>query len=64
LLALARSEAAVTTGRWYALARISNDLQSTVQELARWDRATTPLEEFLAECRAPRPTQTPVPPQR
>jgi hypothetical protein len=64
LLALARNEAAVTTGRWYALARISNDLHDTVQELARWDRATTPLEEYLAECRAPRPAQMPVPPQR
>jgi len=64
LLALARNEAAVTTGRWYALARISNDLHGTVQELARWDRATTPLEEFLAECRAPRAAQMPVPPQR
>jgi hypothetical protein len=72
LLALARNEAAVTTGRWYALARISNDLHDTVQELARWDRDTTPLEEFLVECRTrsratpPAPTTSPAPdiPQR
>jgi hypothetical protein len=61
LLALARGEAAVTTGRWYALARLSNDLHSTLQQLARWDRETTPLEEQLVECRTLRPTQPPTP---
>ena len=63
LLALARGEAAVTAGRWFALTRISNDLSSTLQELARWDRAATPLEEFLVECRTPRVVQalTPTP---
>ncbi len=61
LLALARGEAAVTTGRWYALARLSNDLHGTVQSLARWDRDTTPLEEQLVECRTPRPANNPPP---
>lgn len=59
LLGLARNEAAVTTGRWYALTRISKDLTAAVQELARWDRSTTPLEQQLAECRAPRDVPTP-----
>ncbi len=62
LLALARNEAAVATGRWYALTRLSNDLNSTVQELARWDREKTPLEEYLVECRTPRNTPLPMPP--
>ena len=62
LLALARNEAAVATGRWYALTRLSNDLNSTVQELARWDRETTPLEEFLVECRTRRQATPPTPP--
>jgi hypothetical protein len=51
LLALARNEAAVATGRWYALARLSNDLNDTLQKLAGWDRATVPLEKYLEECR-------------
>ena len=46
LLGLARNEAAATTGRWYALARISGDLTAAVQELARWDRSTTPQLEY------------------
>ena len=58
LLGLARNEAAVTTGRWYALTRMTKDLTATVQDLARWDRSTTPLEQYLAECRAPRIPQT------
>jgi hypothetical protein len=60
LLGLARNEAAVATGRWYALTRISEDLSTTVQELARWDRSTTPLEQDLAECRT-RPARPPTP---
>jgi hypothetical protein len=56
LLALARGEAAVTTGRWYALTRLSKDLNDKLQELARWDRETTPLEEQLVECRQRRGT--------
>lgn len=59
LLALARNEAAVTTGRWYALSRISEDLSAMVTELARWDRSTASLEEELAACRAPRRVETP-----
>ena len=54
LLALARNEAAVATGRWYALARLSKDLGDKVRELASWDQATRPLEEYLVECRQPR----------
>lgn len=50
LLALARNEAAVATGRWYALTRMSQDLNATVTQLARWDRSTTSLEEELVEC--------------
>lgn len=61
LLALARGEAAATTGRWYALARISTDLHGTLQELARWDRDTTPLEGQLVECRTLRSTNSPTP---
>lgn len=70
LLALARNEAAVATGRWYALARLSKDLSSTVQGLARWDQAETPLEDYLVECRQPRtalvaaPAPTAALPQR
>jgi len=60
LLALARNEAAVATGRWYALARLSNDLKSTVLELARWDQETTPLEEYLVECRERRSRNMPA----
>lgn len=69
LLALARNEAAVATGRWYALTRLSNDLDNTVQGLARWDQATTPLDEYLVECRqrrnaaVPEPKPTPDSPQ-
>lgn len=51
LLALARNEAAVATGRWYALARLSSDLNEKVRELSAWDRAATPIEEYLVECR-------------
>lgn len=61
LLALARNEAAVATGRWYALARLSSDLSSTVQGLARWDQAEIPLEDYLVECRQPRTTPVTAP---
>lgn len=54
LLGLARNEAAVATGRWYALTRISNDLRATLKELERWDRSTVPLEEEMVECGRPR----------
>jgi hypothetical protein len=70
LLALARNEAAVATGRWYALARLSLDLRNTVQSLARWDQAETSLEDYLFECRQPRtslgvaPTTAATSPQR
>jgi hypothetical protein len=37
LLRLARAEAAVATGKWYALERADNDLQQVLQLLARWD---------------------------
>ena len=50
LLALARNEVAVATGRWYALTRMSQDLNAAVTQLARWDRSTTPLQEELEEC--------------
>ncbi len=50
LLGLARNEAAVTTGRWYALTRISEDLTAAIQELARWDRSTVSLQDQLTEC--------------
>jgi hypothetical protein len=46
------------------------DLSSTVQSLARWDQAETPLEDYLVECRQPRislvaaPTITTAGPQR
>jgi hypothetical protein len=59
LLGLARNEAAVATGRWYALTRISQDLQEILQQLARWDTSTTPIDVDLAECRAPRRQPTP-----
>jgi len=64
LLGLARNEAAVATGRWYALTRISDELTTTVQELARWDRSTVSLDEQLAKCLSPRAFQTPSPPQK
>lgn len=50
LLGLARNEAAVTTGRWYALTRMSQDLNAAVTQLARWDQSTISLQEELAEC--------------
>lgn len=50
LLGLARNEAAVTTGRWYALARMSQDLTATVTNLASWDRSKVSLQDELTEC--------------
>jgi hypothetical protein len=61
LLRLARNEAAVATGRWYALTRMSEDLTTTVQELARWDRSSISLDEQLVECKAPRAFPAPPP---
>jgi hypothetical protein len=58
LLGLARNEAAVATGHWYALTRISNDLRATLKELERWDPSSVPLETELAECRTPRVDQS------
>jgi hypothetical protein len=63
LLRLARNEAAVTTGRWYALTRMSEDLTAVIKELARWDRSTVSLDEQLAECMAPRAFPRPLPAQ-
>ncbi|MBP6597100.1 MAG: hypothetical protein KA196_06270 [Arenimonas sp.] len=60
LLALARSEAAVATARWYALSRASTDLRSTLEEMAPWDKATTSLDEELAECRTARTASAPA----
>jgi hypothetical protein len=37
LLRLARAEAAVATGKWYALERADSDLHQALQLLARWD---------------------------
>jgi len=54
LLGLARNEAAVTTGRWYALTRISEDLTVAIKELARWDRSTVSLQDQLTECTSSR----------
>jgi hypothetical protein len=59
LLGLARNEAAVATGRWYALTRIADELTKAVHELARWDRSTTPLEQDLEECRT-QPVRSPA----
>lgn len=50
LLRLARAEAAVATGKWYALERADRDLHETLQLLARWDPQTTSA-----------PTKTPIP---
>lgn len=50
LLGLARNEAAVATGRWYALTRMSQDLSATVSNLAPWDRSEVSLQEELEEC--------------
>lgn len=61
LLGLARNEAAVATGDWYALTRISKDLHATLKELERWDRSDVPLETELQKCRAPR-VDLPIPP--
>lgn len=58
LLGLARNEAAAATGRWYSLARISGDLRRTLKQLERWDRSTSPLEQDLEACRAPRNNPT------
>ena len=54
LLGLARNEAAVATAKWYALARIRNDLEEVLGSLAQWDRSPTSLAEELVECTAPR----------
>jgi hypothetical protein len=64
LLELARGEAAVATGRWYALTRISSELNRTLQELARWDRDEQSLEEYLEQCRAPQQRPAPAPDRR
>jgi hypothetical protein len=40
LLRLARAEAAVATGKWYALERVSSDLHEALLLLARWDPQT------------------------
>ncbi len=50
LLGLARNEAAVTTGRWYALTRMSEDLQYAITKLARWDQSQVSLQDQLTEC--------------
>jgi hypothetical protein len=50
LLGLARNEVAVATGRWYALTRISEDLNKAIKELSRWDRSPISLQDQLTEC--------------
>lgn len=59
LLGLARNEAAVATGRWYALTRISMDMHAMLKELEPWDRSTVPLATELAECTRPRDVAVP-----
>lgn len=54
LLALARNEAAVATGRWYALTRIKADLEAKLVELAAWDHDPTPIAELTKTCTEPR----------
>lgn len=61
LLPLARNEAAVATGRWYALTRMSEDLTAVIQQLARWDRSTVSLDEQLAECTSARQFRSAIP---
>lgn len=51
LLPLARNEVAATTARWYAMKRLSNEMQKVLGELKTWDQATLPLEQDLEECR-------------
>jgi hypothetical protein len=41
LLRLARAEAAVATGKWYALERVDSDLHTALLSLARWDPQAT-----------------------
>lgn len=50
LLGLARNEAAVATAKWYALARIKENLQTALEKLSQWDRSPTSVEEDLARC--------------
>jgi hypothetical protein len=54
---LARNEAAVATGKWYALMRIRQDMESALSSLSRWDRSPTSLAEDLVDCAWPRPRQ-------
>ena len=61
LLGLARNEAAVTTGRWYALTRMSEDLQDAIKELARWDRSPVSLQDQLTECTTAQAFRSAVP---
>lgn len=49
-MGLARNEAAVATAKWYALARIKENLQTALEELSQWDRSPTSVEEDLARC--------------
>jgi len=57
LLGLARNEAAVATAKWYALARIRQDLEEVLVSLAQWDRSPTSVAEELVDCAAPRRPQ-------
>lgn len=54
LLGLARNEAAVATAKWYALARLKQQLQGALESLAQWDRSPTSVAEDLVDCAAPR----------
>lgn len=63
LLGLARNEAAVTTGRWYALTRMSQDLTAMIESLARWDLSTVPLQDEIAGCTSAA-TPAPLPSQK
>lgn len=51
LLPLARNEVAATTSRWYAMTRLSLEMQRMLTELEAWDSSTVPLQEELEECR-------------
>ena len=50
LLPLARNEAAVATGRWFALVRIKADIEGVLAQMSAWDRNPMPMPEFLKEC--------------
>ena len=64
LLRLARNEAAVATGRWYALTRMSEDLTAVIEQLAPWDRSTVSLKDQLVKCTSSTAFRTALPAQK